>query len=140
MNSPGARAIGRLANNPIRKHPIILPIAVAVMYCRFISSKHISYSGSKISPLGGTQGPPDSLRILGFTARMYAIVRKVAVPALNSVLSLDPRSPHAKNFPTLELLKLPSNLLTDSLIFLSMTVLSNLSLIPDEPWSVVILL
>jgi hypothetical protein len=86
------------------------------------------------------QGPPDSLRILGFTARMYAIVRKVAVPALNSVLSLDPRSPHAKNFPARELLKLPSNLLTDSLIFLSMTVLSNLSLIPDEPWSVVTLL
>lgn len=30
------------------------------------------------------QGPPESVRMLAFTARMYAMVRKVAVPARSS--------------------------------------------------------
>lgn len=49
--------------------------AVEVMYSLLIFSKHSSYSGENGSPV---QGPPESARIRGFTARMYAIVRKVA--------------------------------------------------------------
>ena len=96
-------------------HPIILPIAVDVIYCRFTSSIHASYSGAKIFPSGATQGPPDSLKILGFTARIYAIVRKDAVPAPISVLSLDPLASTSKNLPILELLNFSSILAIDSL-------------------------
>lgn len=45
-------------------------IAVAVMNSFLISAMHSSYSGAKIFPSGGTQGPPLSARMRGFTARM----------------------------------------------------------------------
>ena len=44
----------------------------------------------------GTQGPPESARIRGLTARMYAIVRKVAVAPASSVVNEDPRSWRSK--------------------------------------------
>lgn len=34
------------------------------------------------------QGPPESVRMLALTAKMYAMVRNVAVPALSSVVKL----------------------------------------------------
>lgn len=45
------------------------------------------------------QGPPESVRILALTARMYAIVRKVAVPARSSVVKFEFRSASLKRLP-----------------------------------------
>ena len=55
--------------------------AVDVMNSRLMSSMHCPYSGLKISPL---QGPPEVARIRGFTARIYATVKKVAVAPASS--------------------------------------------------------
>lgn len=49
----------------------------------------------KLSPPSaslGVQGPPESARIRGLTARMYAIVRNVAVAPASSVVNVLPRS------------------------------------------------
>jgi hypothetical protein len=45
--------------------------------------------------------PPESARMLAFTARMYAMVRNVAVPARSSVVKVVLRSVSLKCLPTL---------------------------------------
>lgn len=45
--------------------------------------------------------PPESVRILAFTASMYAMVRKVVVPALSSVVKFVLRSTSLNFLPTL---------------------------------------
>lgn len=44
--------------------------------------------------------PPESVRMLALTARMYAMVRNVAVPARSSVVKVVFRSASLKRFPT----------------------------------------
>lgn len=46
---------------------------------------------------------PESERIEAFTARMYAMVRKVAVPARSSVVKVVPRSASLNRRPTHDL-------------------------------------
>ena len=59
------------------------------------------------SPAGSsgstTHGPPESARMRGLTARIYAMVRNVAVAPASSVENDDPRSLIWKNFPMKEL-------------------------------------
>ncbi len=65
---PGARAKGSFAHNDIIRVPVMAASAVAV----------------NTEPAG----IPQAVNMLGFTARMYAIVRNVVIPAIISVLSL----------------------------------------------------
>ena len=69
---PGARAKGNFAQSPIAIHPMNLAIDVA-------NSASLN-------------GMPVAANIDGFTSRMYAIVRKVAPPALISVATSLPAS------------------------------------------------
>jgi len=84
------------------RHPIPDPRAVDVTYWRLTSSRQASYSGAKILPSGATHDPPESARMRGLTARMYAIVKKVTVPALTSVVKVLLRPSSSKNLPNLD--------------------------------------
>lgn len=66
--------------------------AVATTSCLLKSSLHAKYSSPNGSSPKEEHGPPESARIIGFTAKMYAMVRKVATAPLNSVVKLVPRS------------------------------------------------
>ena len=70
---PGASATGRLATNAMTSVAIADEMAVAV--------KTLLHTI-----------PVPSARILGFRARMYAIARKVVIPATISRLTVEPRS------------------------------------------------
>ena len=90
---PQLRAIGRFARVPMKKQAIIDVIAVELMSCRLKSSLQARYS-SLNGPfkVDASQDPPESAKMRGFTARIYAIVRNVAVAPRNSVVKLLPRS------------------------------------------------
>ena len=77
---PGARAMGRLANNAMHSVAMREANAVAV----------------KTPPAG----MPAAERIPGLTARMYAMVMKVVTPAMISVRTVVPCSFTLKKFST----------------------------------------
>ena len=56
------------------------------------TKRNIQFENSPPSASLGMQGPPESARMRGFTARMYAIVRNVAVAPASSVVNVLPRS------------------------------------------------
>jgi hypothetical protein len=51
------------------------------------------------SASSGIQGPPESAKMRGLTAKMYAMVKKVAKAPRNSVVKLDPRASNSKKVP-----------------------------------------
>ena len=74
-----------MALTPMMKHAIAEEAAVAVTRSLRTVAWHSSYPGTPIVRPSETHGPPVSDTMLAFTAKMYAIVMKVAVPARNSV-------------------------------------------------------
>ena len=82
---PGAKAKGKFAHNPITVQPIKAATAVA----KSMSAKACSFPAWVPSPI-------PNVSIAGLTSRIYAIVRKVVIPALISPSKDPPFSVYPK--------------------------------------------
>jgi hypothetical protein len=90
------------------KEPMTDEAAVATMRSRRTRDTQAAYPGSTGGNLQRGDGtwqsstvhvPPESERMEAFTARMYAMVRNVAVPARSSVVKVVPRAARQKRRP-----------------------------------------